>query len=254
MDNKILLVCTEVNFLVKTLIKSISDIGFEVVVTQPDIVEIQLLEPLPDIFIVYLEGNTTLFNGTLKFLKNKMSEDVIDRVLYLIGNETEINAVSEFIPKTLVTASFTRPVNVPDILTKLKNLQLHTGPNAGRKRILVVDDDATALRAMNNLFSKKYDVSIVTSGINAISFLTQDQQGIDLILLDYEMPGASGLQVFEMLKNDPRTALIPVIFLTSKDDKDTVLKILSAKPEKYLLKNQEPEQLMQKIDDFFKGR
>ena len=140
------------------------------------------------------------------------------------------------------------------MLTKLKNLQLHNGPNAGKKRILVVDDDATALRAMSNLFSKKYDVSIVTSGINAISFLTQDQQGIDLILLDYEMPGASGLQVFEMLKNDPRTALIPVIFLTSKDDKETVMKILSAKPEKYLLKNQEPDQLIQKIDDFFKGR
>ena len=254
MDNKILLVCTETNFLVKTLIKSVSDIGFEVVTSQPDIVEIQLLEPLPDIFIVYLEGNTTLFSGTMKFFKAKMSEDMKDRVLYLIGNETEINAVNEFIPKTLVTASFTRPVNVPDILTKLKNLQLHNGPNAGKKRILVVDDDATALRAMSNLFSKKYDVSIVTSGINAISFLTQDQQGIDLILLDYEMPGASGLQVFEMLKNDPRTALIPVIFLTSKDDKDTVLKILSAKPEKYLLKNQEPDQLIQKIDDFFKGR
>jgi len=57
-----------------------------------------------------------------------------------------------------------------------------------------------------------------------------------------------------MLKNDPRTALIPVIFLTSKDDKETVMKILSAKPEKYLLKNQEPDQLIQKIDDFFKGR
>ncbi len=254
MDNKILLVCTETNFLVKTLIKSVSDIGFEVVTSQPDIVEIQLLEPLPDIFIVYLEGNTTLFSGTMKFFKSKMSEDMKDRVLYLIGNETEINAVNEFIPKALVTASFTRPVNVPDILTKLKNLQLHNGPNAGKKRILVVDDDATALRAMSNLFSKKYDVSIVTSGINAISFLTQDQQGIDLILLDYEMPGASGLQVFEMLKNDPRTALIPVIFLTSKDDKETVMKILSAKPEKYLLKNQEPDQLIQKIDDFFKGR
>ena len=254
MDNKILLICTEANFLVKTLIKGISDIGFEVTTCQPDLVELQLLEPLPDIFIVYLEGNTTLFSGTMKFLKNKMSEDMKDRVLYLIGNETEINAVNEFIPKTLVSSSFTRPINVPDILTKLKNLQLHSGPYAGRKRILVVDDDATALRAMSNLFSKKYDVYIVTSGINAISFLTQDQQGIDLILLDYEMPGASGLQVFEMLKNDPRTALIPVIFLTSKDDKETVMKILSAKPEKYLLKNQETDQLMQKIDDFFKGR
>ena len=254
MDNKILLVCSEANFLVKTLIKSISDIGFEVITTQPDIVEIQLQAVLPDIYIVYLEGDTAIFGGTLKFLKGKMAEDSADRVLYLIGNETEINAVHEYIPKALVTASFTRPINVPDILGKLKNLQLHNGPNAGKKRILVVDDDATALRAMSNLFAKKYDVSIVTSGINAISFLTQDQQGVDLILLDYEMPGASGLQVFEMLKNDPRTALIPVIFLTSKDDKETVLKILSAKPEKYLLKNMESEQLVQKIDDFFKGK
>ena len=70
--------------------------------------------------------------------------------------------------------------------------------------------------------------------LNAISLLTQHH--VDLILLDYEMPVVSGLQVLEMLRSEPATANIPVIFLTAKDDRETVMKVVAAHPEKYLLK------------------
>ena len=88
--------------------------------------------------------------------------------------------------------------------------------------------------------------------MNAISFLATNR--VDLILLDYEMPVISGLQVFEMLKTGDKTKDIPVIFLTGKDDKETVLKVISAKPEKYLLKNMPAEELLKAVDDFFHGR
>ena len=252
MENKILFVSSELNFLVKTLMKNISEAGFDIRTVQPDIVEIQLVNDMPDIFIVYLEGDVNSFDGTLKYLKNLLTEDNTDRVLYLVGTDAELSVAHEVLPQSLISAEFKRPVNIKDILNKLRNLQMHSGPNARRKQILLVDDDAVMLRTLNNWLSKKYDVFMVSSGLNAISFLSQNT--VDLILLDYEMPVASGLQVFEMLKSEPKTSHIPIIFLTSKDDKDTVLKVLSVKPEKYLLKNQEAESLVKSVDDFFKGK
>ena len=46
----------------------------------------------------------------------------------------------------------------------------------------------------------------------------------------------------------------PVIFLTAKDDKESVMKVVSLKPEKYLLKSMPKEKLTGAIDDFFKSR
>ena len=136
-----------------------------------------------------------------------------------------------------------------DVLAKLNPLFGDNLPD--KRRILVVDDDSVMLRTMNNWLSKKYDVFMANSGMNAISLLAK--QHVDLILLDYEMPVISGLQVFEMLQSESATADIPVIFLTAKDDKDTVMKVLSVKPAKYLLKTMPTEELMKSIENFFKG-
>lgn len=93
---------------------------------------------------------------------------------------------------------------------------------------------------------------MANSGINVISLLCRNHG--DLILLDYEMSVVSRFQVFEMLKAEPSTQNIPVIFLTAKDDKSTVMKVLASKTEKYLLKILLVEEFVKNVDDFFKGR
>ncbi len=252
MDRRILFVSEQQSFLVTAMIKSLTDASFNVTLVQPDIVSIQLISHLPDIFIVYLEGNVPTFNGTLKYLKKLLTEEGKDRVLYLLGSQLEINQAYELVPKSLVSSSFVRPVNMKDVVNRLNTLITDDSISFGKKRILVVDDDGMMLRTMKNWLSKKYDVYMANSGVNAIAFLASNR--VDLILLDYEMPVASGLQVFEMLKSDEHTKDIPVIFLTAKDDKETVMKVLAAKPEKYLLKTMSPEALVHSVDDFFKGK
>ena len=249
MDKRVLFISSDQSFLVKTMVKGLNDAGFDTVISQPDIVEIQLIENLPGIFIVYLEGDINAFNGTLKYLTKIISESADSHLLYLIGNQIELDVAKEVVPHSFVSGAFARPVSMKDVVGKI-NDTLMNGDR--RKRILVVDDDPVMLRTMKNWLSKKYDVYMANSGMNAISFLAQNV--VDLILLDYEMPVASGLQVFEMIKAEPRTSSIPVIFLTAKDDRETVMKVLAAKPEKYLLKTMAPEALIQSVDDFFKGR
>lgn len=251
MKKRVLFVASGQSFLVKAMVKQIQAAAYEVVLSEPDIVEISQKEPIPDIFIVYLEGDLHAFNGTLKYLKKLKTEEGVDRVLYLIGSPAELDAAYAVISRGFVNAAFTRPVNIMEVVNRLNILITDESEFHGKKRILVVDDDSTMLRTMNNWFSAKYEVFMANSGMNAISLLTQKK--VDLILLDYEMPVVSGLQVFEMLRSEPATANIPVIFLTSKDDRETVMKVLAAKPEKYLLKTRPAEELIKSVDDFFKG-
>ena len=73
----------------------------------------------------------------------------------------------------------------------------------------------------------------------------------DLILLDYEMPVTTGPQVLEMIRSESKTSDIPVIFLTGKGDKESVMKVVSLKPNGYLLKTMKKDELLKSVADFF---
>jgi CheY-like chemotaxis protein len=90
---------------------------------------------------------------------------------------------------------------------------------------------------------------MANSGLQAIKWLGKNKA--DLILLDYEMPVTSGPQVLEMLRSDDETKDIPVMFLTGKDDKESVMKVLSLKPEGYFLKSIEKGELIEKLAEYF---
>ena len=57
-----------------------------------------------------------------------------------------------------------------------------------------------------------------------------------------------------MLRSEEEFADIPVMFLTSKDDEEVVTKILSLKPEGYLLKYLKATEIKKRIDDYLKMR
>lgn len=80
--------------------------------------------------------------------------------------------------------------------------------------ILVVDDTSADLVLMSNLLKNDYKLQIADCGEKALMFAASDLPP-DLILLDVMMPGMDGYEVCRRLKHDPKTANIPVIFLTS---------------------------------------
>jgi len=94
-----------------------------------------------------------------------------------------------------------------------------------------------------------YKVSMANSGLQAIKWLGKNHA--DLILLDHEMPVTSGPQVLEMLRNDPETSSIPVMFLTGKGDKESVMKVVALRPEGYFLKTIQKEELLAKLQEYF---
>jgi len=91
------------------------------------------------------------------------------------------------------------------------------------------DDEALTLRALtqNKIVN---EVVVARDGAEALDYLfaTGAYAGRDLtampqvILLDLKLPKIDGLQVLQRLRADPRTRLLPVVVLTSKEDRDVV--------------------------------
>jgi putative two-component system response regulator len=81
------------------------------------------------------------------------------------------------------------------------------------KKVVIVDDSQVNLMVGTNALKGHYQVSAVPSGEKLFRLLGVDHP--DLILLDIDMPEMDGFEVIRRLKADPRTAGIPVIFLTA---------------------------------------
>lgn len=82
----------------------------------------------------------------------------------------------------------------------------------GRPKILIVDDQKTNIELSENIFSSEYEVLLANSANEALNMCEKTLP--DLILLDVVMPEVDGLTLCKILKNQPETADIPVMFVT----------------------------------------
>lgn len=102
------------------------------------------------------------------------------------------------------------------------------------RRILVVDDEETLCEALRfNLEAEGYVADVAHSAEEA---LAMDLKGYDLILLDIMMGEISGMRMASMLKADPKTARIPIIFCTARDSEEDMVKGLDMGADDYISK------------------
>ncbi|MBF0163785.1 MAG: response regulator [Magnetococcales bacterium] len=112
--------------------------------------------------------------------------------------------------------------------------------------LLVVDDLAENLAIISELLHPFYQVRAATSGEKALRIAISDPQP-DLILLDVMMPDLDGYQVFERLRQDPKTCAIPVIFITAMDGAEAELRGLSVGAVDYVTKPVIPSVLLARV-------
>jgi len=103
--------------------------------------------------------------------------------------------------------------------------------NAGKKKILLIDDDEMHLITAELYLKDEYEVFKVKSGEEALSQLNNNEIVPNLILLDIVMSGMNGWEVFKKIKAIPSLKSLPIAFLTSENDqaeKDRAFKIGAA--------------------------
>lgn len=189
-----------------------------------------------------LEKNTE----PLVFIKDYAAEN--DVPIFVVSDDEQMKTLLKTVPQGMITGTFTRPINVKNVVDTLDAF-FKDEKRLAKKKILVVDDSGSMLRNIKGWLEEKYQVVLANSGAMAIKYLTLDKP--DLVLLDYEMPIVDGKQVLEMIRGEVEFSDVPVIFLTGKSDKDTVVKVMGLKPEGYLLKSMPPMDIVKNVDDFF---
>ena len=103
-----------------------------------------------------------------------------------------------------------------------------------RHRVLIVDDTPTNIEVLYKILHGEYDVFFAKNGPDGLKVVQRELP--DLILLDVMMPGMDGYQVCTLLKANPLTASIPVIFITAMASEEDQTKGLDCGAIDYLTK------------------
>jgi len=107
----------------------------------------------------------------------------------------------------------------------LKN-EMPAEPGATRKRkILIIEDEFVNREILTAMLDSEYEVILAVSGEDAETILLRQAGEISLVLLDLNLPDRHGLDILREMKEDPSTAKIPVIVLTS--DKEAEVECLN---------------------------
>lgn len=242
-----ILIVTEIqSYLILSLKEKFKEASYEVMVAKADTNAVSAIKEPLNAILLYADPELAGKVQGLTYIKDKAVEE--DLPIFVTGNPDELHDVEQSIPKNMITHEFVRPINLPDMVSAIDNYLKEYGSHV-KKKVLVVDDSGAMLRNVKGWLEDRYQVILANSGAMAIKYLALNRP--DLVLLDYEMPVVDGEQVLEMIRSEMEFADIPVIFLTSKGDKESVLKVMRLKPDGYLLKTMPPAQIIKAVDDFF---
>ncbi len=237
-------------FLVRALVNKLSDAGYDSSFVFADVDCVNEVWSEFNTYVYYLEMNETADSKLLIFLKDKLRAE--DKQIILISDVADKDAFCDGIGREMVGKVFIRPLDIFLFTEYVEAGSFGSAFDDAKKHILIVDDDPTYMGLIRGWLNGKYKVSMANSGMQAISWLANNKA--DLILLDYEMPVTPGPKVMEMLRSESTTKDIPVIFLTGKSDKESVVQVLNLKPEGYILKSVTQNELIEKIAEFFSKR
>jgi putative two-component system response regulator len=116
-----------------------------------------------------------------------------------------------------------------------------------RPVIMLVDDNVANLTMGKSMLKDRYNIFPIDSGKKLFSILNKVTP--DLILLDIEMPEMNGYDTIKLLKANPATAEIPVIFITSLSDPGSELEGLTLGAADYISKPFSPALLIKRIEN-----
>ena len=251
MANDILLISGESGFMMKSMVRNLTDNGFDVELIAPSMTtlasKVATDEGSAFMILMYAGDYLNTSRELLSFIKDLCEQQ--GKMFCVIGYQGDFIKIKETVPEHLISCEIKRPFAMADLVDKIKK-SMAAGVSASRKKlILMVDDDVVFLKTMERWLSINYEVVGVKSGTLAISYLATNTP--DLILLDFEMPVLSGPQVMQTIRAETNCTDVPIIFLTGKADKESVMQVMALKPQGYILKSSTQADVLNTVDKYF---
>ena len=246
-SDKILVISSGSGFMADALVNNLKEVGFTTEFSEPVIKKIDAGRVDCDIILVLAGDYVYDCADALVYIKDITADD--DIPLCVIGYNQELAEIGKIIPDEFISRKFKRPFDAKYLAEELKAVAEVATENRLGKRILLVDDDPTFLKMLQGWLSDKYRITAVKSGMQAITYIANHTP--DLILLDYDMPITPGPTVMEMIRSEFNASEIPIIFLTGKSDRESIMNVMRLKPQGYLLKAMTKDDIVSAIDNFF---
>jgi DNA-binding response OmpR family regulator len=119
-------------------------------------------------------------------------------------------------------------------------------PPDRRRKVLIVDDEPDIVRALAlRLKTAGYDVVTAMDGAGALMTAVTEQP--DLVLLDIGLPYGDGHVVAERLRSNPKTAHIPILFLSARNAPEDLGSARKSGAVGFITKPYDPEELLRRV-------
>ena len=239
---------TQGSIINKGIYKHLEDADFSIIgiADEPDEIMHHRLDA--DLLLYYPEGDDLAHIRVVSSLLYEICRDN-GKTLCLIGDAQDIETAQSSMGSAFAAHTYPRPVNLNAFVKDMIYFSDCQAEYRRKKNIVVVDDDPDYLSIIQHWLADRYNVYCFKNGDDALAALLAMRP--DLVLLDYEMPDMDGFDLMKRIKDDHRTYKIPIIFLTGKNDRDQVIRILEHKPDGYLLKSSQKDTLLDAIHRFF---
>jgi diguanylate cyclase (GGDEF)-like protein len=141
-------------------------------------------------------------------------------------------------------AYFTRPLDIVSLLDTLDRLT--TPPQAEAGRVLIIDDSASLVAFYAaHLSNAGFVTQTVTDPLKTLEVLTDSPP--EIILLDMNMPGATGQELAKVIRQQDAYLSIPIVFLSAESDIGRQREAMSLGADEFLKKPIEPEHLVSAV-------
>lgn len=112
-------------------------------------------------------------------------------------------------------------------------------------KLLIVEDENHIRTVLEMRLETEYELKFLSEGTSAHETIKQFRP--NLVVLDLMLPGKTGLEILEELKNDSETSQIPAIICSAKFDKDTIQRALQLGANRYIVKPFDMDELIDGI-------
>ncbi len=121
-----------------------------------------------------------------------------------------------------------------------------------KMRILVVDDFATMRRIVKNILKQLGYENIVEAEDGKVALRALENQDIDFIVSDWNMPNMSGLELLKAVRASEKFKDIPFLMVTAEAMKENIIEAVKSGVSNYIVKPFTAETMREKIEKIFK--